>query len=96
MGITKNYEYLRYYEDTYATFPLVVEASKAAPDADAIFVSCMISRILGTADVMEKTTGMPVISSLSATLYGILKKLGIQDPVSGYGQALRRQRKGIE
>jgi maleate cis-trans isomerase len=52
----------------------------------------MGSKILGIADILEKEIGMPIISSPSATLYGILKKLEISDPVYHYGEALRRPR----
>jgi len=55
-------------------------------------LTCMASPLLGIADLLENEIGKPVISSLSATLYGILKKLGIGDPVHHYGQALTRQR----
>jgi maleate cis-trans isomerase len=52
----------------------------------------MASPLIGVADILEEEIGKPVISSPSATLYGILKKLGIPDFVHHYGMALRRPR----
>ena len=68
------------------------EAAEAVPKADCVFVTCMMSPILAVVDTLEKEIGKPVISSCSATLYGILKKLGIPDQVPHYGQALMRAR----
>ena len=94
LGLVSNSEFWDYYTDVYAyrCYHLVKDAANAAPTSDCVFVTCMMSRILGIADALEKEIGMPVISSPSATLYGILKKLRIQDPVYHYGEALRRPR----
>lgn len=81
-----------YYTDPFVCYGLVKNAAKAAPNADCVFATCMMSWVLGIADKLEEEIGMPVISSPSATLYGILKKLRISDPVYHYGEALRRQR----
>jgi maleate cis-trans isomerase len=52
----------------------------------------MVSHMAGVVDYLEKEIDKPIISSLSATLYGVLKKLEIPDPVYHYGQALTRER----
>lgn len=92
LGLIEMADYWEFSMDPYSCCKLVKEGAKAAPNADCIFASCMISPILGVADYLEKEVGKPVISSLSATLYGILKKLGIPDPVYHYGEALTRPR----
>jgi len=92
LGFSKHCEYWDYYGDPYPCYKLVREAAKAAPKADCVFVTCMMSTIMGIVDTLEKEIGKPVISSSSATLYGILKKLGIPDQVPHYGQALMRER----
>jgi maleate isomerase len=81
-----------YYTDPYACYHLVKNAAKVSPDADCVFVTCMMTWLLSVADILEEEIGLPVISSPSATLYGILKKLEIPDPVYHYGEALRRPR----
>ena len=81
-----------YYTDPYVCYHLVKDAAKAAPTADCVFVTCMMTWILAVVDTLEEEIGMPVISSPSATLCGILKKLEIPDPVDHYGEALRRPR----
>jgi len=78
--------------DPYATYRLIKDGAKAAPDADCVFVTCMMSTIVAVVDSVEQETGKPVISSRSAILYGILKALGIPDPVYHYGEALIRNR----
>lgn len=92
LGITAIPDFWDYYMDAYGCYHLMKDAAKAAPTVDCVFVTCMASRIYGIADILEKEIGKPVISSLSATLYGILKKLGIPDPVYHYGEALTRPR----
>lgn len=92
LGMVDNMDYWELHMDPYRFYPLVKEAAISAPDADCIFVTCMMSSIMGIADVLEEEIRKPVISSLSATLYGILKKLRISDPVYYYGQALRMKR----
>jgi maleate isomerase len=94
LGLVPMSEYWEFGMNPYSAYKLVKEGAKAAPEADCVFLTCMISPLLGIADTLEKDIGKPVISSLSATLYGILKKLGIPDPVNAYGEALRRPRCG--
>lgn len=92
LGIAETSAYYDYYMDPYRVYHLAKEGDKAAPDADCVFVSCMWSTILGIVDALEKEIGKPVVSSCSVTLYGILKKLGIPDPVYHYGEVLTRPR----
>lgn len=92
LGLSKMPQYWSYYTDPYACYKIVKNGAKVAPDADCVFVTCMLSTIVAVVDTLEKEIGKPVISSCSATLYGILKKLGIPDPVYHYGEALVRPR----
>jgi maleate cis-trans isomerase len=92
LGLVRIPDFYTYAMDQYSSYKLVKDAAKAAPKADCVFLSCMVSPLLGVADRLEKEVGKPVISSLSATLYGILKKLWIPDPVYHYGEALTRPR----
>jgi maleate cis-trans isomerase len=92
LGLVSIPDFYTYAMDPYSSYKLVKDAAKAAPKADCVFLSCMVSPLLGVADRLEAEIGMPVISSLSATLYGILKKLWIPDPVCHYGEVLTRPR----
>jgi len=92
LGYVEQTDYFTFMMDPYGSYKLVKNGAKAVPDADCVFLTCMASPLLGIADVLEDEIGKPVISSLSATLYGVLKKLGIGDPVYHYGEALRRPR----
>lgn len=92
LGLVEMIEYWEFAMDPYSSYRLVKDGAKGAPNADCIFLTCMVSPLLGIGDILEQEIGKPVISSQSATLYGILKKLGIPDPVYHYGEALRRER----
>lgn len=92
LGLVRIPDFYTYAMDQYSSYKLVKDAAKAAPKADCVFLSCMVSPLLVVADSLEKEVGKPVISSLSATLYGILKKLGIPDPIYHYGEILTRPR----
>ena len=92
LGYVEQTDYFALMMNPYGAYKLVKDGAKAVPDADCVFLTCMASPLLGIADTLEEEIGKPVISSLSATLYGILKKLGIPDPVHHYGEALRRPR----
>ena len=92
LGLVTLEEFRAFIMDPYSGYKLVRDGAKADPSADCIFFTCMASPLLGLADILEQEIGKPVISSLSATLYGILKKLGISDPVNNYGEGLRRPR----
>ena len=92
LGIAETSAYYEYYMDPYRVYHLAKDGAKAAPDADCVFITCMWSSMLGIVDTLEKEIKKPIISSCSATLYGILKKLGIPDPIYHYGEALTRTR----
>lgn len=94
LGFSEMSQYWEYATDPFATYKLIKDGAKAAPDADCVFVTCMLSSIVTVVDAVEKEIGKPVISSCSATMYGILKRLGIPDPVNHYGEALVRPRIG--
>jgi len=84
--------YWNYYIDPYGCYDIIKEGAEGAPNADCVFVTCMMSSIIAVVDTLEKEIKKPIISSCSATLYGMLKKLGIADPIPHYGEALMRPR----
>jgi maleate isomerase len=79
-------------EEPYIYYRLAKEAHRSAPEADAIFVTCMASPIARMVNTLEQEIGKPLISSCSAAFYGVLKQSGINDPVENYGQLLTMPR----
>ena len=90
-GFQSAADFWDYAMDPYAGYKLI-KAVKIDPSVDCVFLTCTASPMLGVADVLEKETGKPLISSNSATLYGMLKKVGIPDPIYNYGELLTRPR----
>ncbi len=60
------------------------------PDADAIFLSCGGIRALEIADELEQIAGKPVITSNQAQFWSCLRRAGIEDKLSGFGQIFSR------
>ena len=85
-GYREVHEFVRLYEQPYLFYHVAKEAYQSARDIDAIFITCMASPALEVIEILERETGKPVLSSCSASLYGVLKKLEIREPVEGYGR----------
>ena len=92
LGLVAIQDFYKYAMDQYSSYKLVKDAAKNVSNADCVFLSCMVSPLLGLADRLENEIGKPVISSMSSTLYGILKKLRIPDPIYHYGEVLTKPR----
>ncbi|MCF8105701.1 MAG: hypothetical protein K9K64_09470, partial [Desulfohalobiaceae bacterium] len=83
-------------EDLYemgATKPS--EAYRAAmdavvPEADGIFITCTNFRCSDVIEQIEQDSGKPVVTSNQATAWHLMKLLGINDVVDGYGALLRK------
>ncbi len=54
-------------------------------DADGIFISCTNLRTIEIIDKLERELGIPVISSNTATLWAMLKKLRVEKRIEGLG-----------
>jgi len=60
------------------------------PESQGIFISCTGLKTMGLIDEFEETYKKPVISSNSATLWNILRLLGVRDvSIKGYGKLLK-------
>lgn len=73
------------------------EAYRAAlevvvPEADGIFIGCTNFRCSDIIEQLEQETGKPVVTSNQATAWHLMKMLGINDQIDGYGELLRRPR----
>lgn len=59
------------------------------PDAEGLFISCTNLRTFEVLEALEADLGKPVISSNSATLWALLEKLRVKEPLEGLGSLLR-------
>ena len=66
-----------------ATYELALEVD--SKDAEVVFISCTGLRSLELIDRLEKELDKPVISSNTATMWNVLRILGIDDPLKGCG-----------
>ena len=63
---------------------------RRGPDADGIFITCTNFRCSDVIEEIERDAGIPVVTSNQATAWHLMKLLGINDVVEGYGQLLRK------
>jgi maleate isomerase len=54
-------------------------------EADGVFISCTNFRTVEIINLLEKELGVPVISSNTATLWAMMKKLKIEKRIEGLG-----------
>jgi len=57
-------------------------------EADAVFCSCSGWRALEAAAEIERRTGKPVITTNQATVWRVLRTIGIANPKPGFGRLL--------
>jgi len=65
---------------------LGTRAVQAAPEAEALFISCGGLRTLSVIVPLEDQLGLPVISSATAGAWGAAKLVGHNGRAAGYGQ----------
>ena len=63
-------------------------AARAAPGADACFISCTAIRSAGVIEALETEIGMPVITSNQVMAWRVLRRLGLQDQPKGFGRLM--------
>jgi maleate isomerase len=67
-----------------------VAMEAVVPEADGIFITCTNFRCSDVIEEIENDSGKPVVTSNQATAWHLMKMLGINDVVEGYGQLLRK------
>ena len=60
------------------------------PEADGIFITCTNFRCSDVIEEIERDSGKPVVTSNQATAWHLMKLLGINDVIEGYGRLLRK------
>jgi maleate isomerase len=58
-------------------------------EADGIFITCTNFRCSDVIEEIENDSGKPVVTSNQATAWHLMRLLGINDAVEGYGQLLQ-------
>ena len=61
---------------------------KCRPEADVLFCSCTDWRALEAAERLEASIGKPVVTSNQATIWAVLRRLGVTEPIHGFGRLL--------
>ncbi len=67
-----------------------VAMQAVVPEADGIFITCTNFRCSDVIEDIEKDSGKPVVTSNQATAWHLMKMLGINDVMEGYGSLLRK------
>ena len=57
-------------------------------DADALFCPCTAWRAMEAAQELENRLGKPVITAVQATAWRTFHKVGLTDPIRGFGRLL--------
>ena len=57
-------------------------------EIDALFISCTNLRTMEIIELLEKDLGVPVITSNQASMWSVLRRIGIRDEIRGYGKLL--------
>lgn len=72
----------------YASYRAALELARAFPQADAVLIHGRWASV-AYVEALERDIGRPVISSNAASLWWVLKTLGMKIPIEGYGSLLR-------
>ncbi|MFB9962536.1 aspartate/glutamate racemase family protein [Sinosporangium siamense] len=72
--------------DADSAYRLGKRVLKAAPDADAILISCGTYRTFEILPYLEMDTGVPVVTSNQASLWRALRYLGLRDKIPTLGK----------
>jgi maleate cis-trans isomerase len=82
LGYTKGEELHRESPDTAYAFAKKVDRR----EADCLFISCTDFAAIEVLNFLEQDLGKPAMSSNTASLWGILRRLGIKERMDGYGE----------
>ena len=63
-------------------------SSVCRPEAEALFCSCTAWRSVEAVEALEQRLGKPVVSSNQAMIWAAFRKLGIREPIQGFGSLL--------
>jgi len=82
LGLADNVEIGK--QDPMVAYNLVKQLN--CKDADGIFISCTNFRTIEVIEKLETEYGKPVVSSNTATLWDMIRKVGVRVSIAGYGR----------
>ncbi len=88
LGVERNIEIAKLGED--AAYRMARDLFHAAPDVDAIHLTCPRWPTVLKLRQMEQDLGVPVTSSSQSVIYATLRRLNVREPIVGYGSLLER------
>lgn len=65
-----------------------VSVAEQWPTADALYLPCGSLPVTGQIADIEARTGKPVVANVAAQVYGCLRRLDYEGPLTGYGRLL--------
>lgn len=74
--------------DFDSSYTKAMESYSEQPDTDLIYISCPQWPVLGNVERIEKETGKPVVTQLTAIMWWAVTTLGLRDRITGYGRIL--------
>ncbi len=60
------------------------------PNVDGIFIACTTFRAIDVIERLERDLGIPIITANQATAWECLRLLGINEPIDGFGELMRK------
>lgn len=88
LGLSTNLEWSSL--PPYESYRIAVEAARKAPAADAINIPCPSWPVMRNIALIERDTGLPVVTSFASELYTALRAMKIRGPVTGFGSLLEK------
>lgn len=70
----------------------VLKLYKRCPEVEGIFITGGCFRTLEILDILEKDTGIPMVTTTPANMFRCLQVAGVKDPIIGFGQLLEKPR----
>jgi maleate isomerase len=74
--------------EPYVAYKLALDVDTR--DTDGILISCTNFRTIEIIQTLENNIGKPVVSSIQATMWMALRKIGINEKIFGFGTLLER------
>lgn len=71
-----------------ASYQLAKQAFSGASDAEGIYMPCAQMPTFRNVAPLERDLGVPVVTSFQGMLWHVFDKLGIHEPIHGYGRLL--------
>ena len=86
LGLSTNLEWSSL--PPYESYRVAMAAVSKAPEADAINIPCPSWPVMRNIALIEKDSGLPVVSSFASELFTALRAMQIRGPVTGFGSLL--------